>query len=467
MKSAHSLKILNGWKLGNALQRFNLSSKPFRVLAIETSCDDTAVAILDSSGKVLAEESLHQHQIHSQYGGIVPYLASNAHKARLPMVLEKVLASAGRALYGHDSGKFTITDIHAVAATRGPGIPGSLSVGYDSAKLLASAAGSLPFYPVNHMEAHFLIARLPPNHVSFPFIALLISGGHTMLVWVRNLGDYSILGETLDISIGQAIDHASIDLGLPYDTDKGPAASLVEAATSQLLGIDQLNYQYERGSGRPLNINSTFSKCKNTLYLEEERVETLISKHLKNIATSNRLKNTFDFSFSGIRTAFKTICEKIESEGNIPDLDKGFILSRLRSKVAAAFLDVCADQLANQLIKLVHRISKMPSFTDSLRSKSVNVVVSGGVARNEYIVDALKRKFDAFNLTQEFLASDANRCISPEDKLKICMTTPPPNYCVDNAVMIGWTALEYINSCKSIPNYPSIKPNWSLNDLKL
>ncbi|MDT0497063.1 tRNA (adenosine(37)-N6)-threonylcarbamoyltransferase complex transferase subunit TsaD [Algiphilus sp. W345] len=173
------------------------------VLALETSCDETAVAIYDGG---LRAHALHsQVALHAEYGGVVPELASRDHVRRVAPLLRQVLDEAG----------LGTRDLAGVAYTAGPGLIGALMVGGATAAGIALAHG-LPLIPVHHMEAHLLAPMLEDRPPAFPFVALLVSGGHTLLVDVRGVGDYRLLGESLDDAVGEAFDKTAKLLGLPY-----------------------------------------------------------------------------------------------------------------------------------------------------------------------------------------------------------------------------------------------------------
>ena len=179
------------------------------VLAIETSCDETAVAVLrDHKGKsgpdLLASEVASQIAEHEQFGGVVPEVASRNHLARLPHLLERATTSA----------KIAMNEIDAFAATSGPGLASSLLVGNSTAKGLAIGAGK-PFLGINHLEGHLLSPFFGRKEIA-PNISLIVSGGHTLLVKVRGTGDYEILGRTVDDAAGEAFDKVAKLLGLAY-----------------------------------------------------------------------------------------------------------------------------------------------------------------------------------------------------------------------------------------------------------
>ena len=186
-----------------------------RILGIETTCDETAAAIVqrgpDGAGEVLSNEVMSQIAEHAAYGGVVPEIAARAHIEILDRLVERALANAG----------VDISEIDGVAAAAGPGLIGSVLVGLTAGKALALAAGK-PFVAVNHLEAHALTARLT-DRVDFPYLLLLVSGGHTQLVAVRGVGEYERLGSTVDDAIGEAFDKVAKMLGLPY-----PGGPLVE-----------------------------------------------------------------------------------------------------------------------------------------------------------------------------------------------------------------------------------------------
>ncbi|ABA56583.1 O-sialoglycoprotein endopeptidase [Nitrosococcus oceani ATCC 19707] len=187
-----------------------------RVLGIETSCDETGVAVFDSKQGLLADILHSQAKLHAGYGGVVPELASRDHIRKLLPLLRKVLNQAG----------LNKEDIDGVAYTGGPGLIGALLVGAAVGRSLAWALGK-PAIAVHHMEGHLLSPLLEPNPPGFPFCALLISGGHTMLVTVNRIGAYRILGESLDDAVGEAFDKTAKLLQLGYPG--GPAlAKLAE-----------------------------------------------------------------------------------------------------------------------------------------------------------------------------------------------------------------------------------------------
>lgn len=190
-----------------------------RILGIETSCDETGVAIYDSERGLLAHALHSQVKLHAQYGGVVPELASRDHIRYIVPLIEQVLQQANA----------TAASITGIAYTQGPGLVGALLVGATFAKALAFA-WQIPALGVHHMEGHLLAPFLEDKQPSFPFLALLVSGGHTQLIQVNDIGSYVILGESLDDAAGEAFDKTAKILGLQYPG--GPLlAKLAEQGT--------------------------------------------------------------------------------------------------------------------------------------------------------------------------------------------------------------------------------------------
>jgi N6-L-threonylcarbamoyladenine synthase len=193
-----------------------------KVLGIETSCDETGVALVEAAAEgvpVVLAEALHsQAAMHEAYGGVVPELASRDHVRRLVPLVREVLARGGA----------VPTELDAVAYTRGPGLAGALLVGAGTAAALAAALG-VPAVPVHHLEGHLLSPFLAPGDPPrFPFVALLVSGGHTQLMRVEGVGRYALLGETVDDAAGEAFDKTAKLLGLGYPG--GPALAALAAS---------------------------------------------------------------------------------------------------------------------------------------------------------------------------------------------------------------------------------------------
>ncbi|WP_415897523.1 tRNA (adenosine(37)-N6)-threonylcarbamoyltransferase complex transferase subunit TsaD [Neptuniibacter sp. QD72_48] len=252
-----------------------------RVLGIETSCDETGVAIYDSEKGLLGDALYSQVKMHAEYGGVVPELASRDHVRKLLPLLDETFAKAG----------LQKGDVDAVAYTSGPGLIGALMVGASTGRAIALAWGK-PAIGVHHMEGHLLAPMLEESPPEFPFVALLVSGGHTQLVRVDGIGQYELLGESLDDAAGEAFDKAAKMLGLDY-----PGGPLI--AKHAQLG-DRQRFRFPRPmTDRP----------------------------------------GMDFSFSGLKTfTLNTANDHRDAEGKIDD--------QTVCDIAAAFEEAVVDTLA-------------------------------------------------------------------------------------------------------------------------
>ncbi len=188
-----------------------------RVLGLETSCDETAAAVVEDGRRALSDVVSTQVDIHRRWGGVVPELASRNHVVQVMPVLDEALSRAG----------VTLDDIDLISVTAGPGLVGALLVGLQVAKALSLAKG-IPFVGVNHLEGHLLAIRLAEDAPEPPFLGLVVSGGHTSLYEVREFGDYRLLGSTRDDAAGEAYDKVAKILGLPY-----PGGPLIDQLAQQ------------------------------------------------------------------------------------------------------------------------------------------------------------------------------------------------------------------------------------------
>lgn len=256
------------------------------ILGFESSCDETGVALVDTKQGLLAHALHSQVAMHEDYGGVVPELASRDHIRRVLPLTRQVLDEAG----------VSLDDVAAIAYTAGPGLAGALLVGASVAQAIAWARG-LPTVPIHHLEGHLLSPLLADPRPDFPFVALLVSGGHTQLMMVEAVGKYTLLGETLDDAAGEAFDKTAKLLGLGYPG--GPAiAALAEQGDADSYALP-----------RP-KIHST----------------------------------DLDFSFSGLKTAVMTQMRKLESAG------QGLTPSE-RADLAAATQAAIVDVLAVKSLK--------------------------------------------------------------------------------------------------------------------
>ena len=211
------------------------------ILAIETSCDETSVAVLRNDAELLSNVIASQIASHQRFGGVVPEVASRHHVEVITACIEEALLEA----------EVPAEDLTAVAVTYGPGLVGALLVGISAAKTFAWANG-LPLIPVNHMAGHLMAARAV-KELEFPLLALLVSGGHTELVYVSEAGDYKIVGETRDDAVGEAYDKVGRVMGLPY-----PAGRIID----ELAHEGQDIYDFPRAMIKEDNLEFSFSGLK-------------------------------------------------------------------------------------------------------------------------------------------------------------------------------------------------------------
>ena len=283
------------------------------VLALETSCDDTAAAVLSAGGDVLSSVSHSQDVIHERYGGVVPEAASRAHVERATVVVREAMAAAG----------VGFSDLGRVAVTVGPGLIGALLVGLHTAKTIAWAH-RLPLTPVNHLHGHLAAVQLADPTVPFPLVTLVASGGHTLLVRVDGPGRFSLLGQTLDDAAGEAFDKGARLLGLGYPGGRD-LDLLAETG-------DPKAYEFPIGLKRRGGLDFSFSGVKTSLFYllrswtEEERaaraadvaasyreavVEALVSKLL----TAAAAEHVSTIAIGGGVAANSLLRRRVSSEG--------------------------------------------------------------------------------------------------------------------------------------------------------
>ena len=241
-----------------------------RILGIETTCDETAAAVVErdtlGKGRILSNEVLSQIEDHAAYGGVVPEIAARAHVEVMDVLVKRALASAG----------VTLSDIDAIAVAAGPGLIGGVMVGLTTAKALALVAKK-PFLAVNHLEAHALSPRLTDG-VAFPYLLLLASGGHTQLLVVKGVDDYLRLGTTIDDAIGEAFDKVAKMLGLPY-----PGGPQVERLAKE---GDPLRFAFPRPLLGRKEPNFSLSGLKTAVRIEAEKIAPLSEQDVRDLCAS-------------------------------------------------------------------------------------------------------------------------------------------------------------------------------------
>lgn len=303
----------------------NNAPRPVLCLGIESSCDETSAAIVDSDRNILSHIIYSQIPEHQKYGGVVPELAARAHILAIDKVIQQTLEKAGK----------SINDIDVIAATAGPGLIGGVLIGWLAATGMAQATGK-PLVAVNHLEGHALVPRLHASSanggdgatsVEFPYLLMLASGGHCQILLVRGVGQYELIGQTLDDSAGEAFDKVSKMLGLGY-----PGGPIVDQR-AQLGNATAFHFP------RPL--------CD---------------------------KPGCDFSFSGIKTAARTFLERNPA----PHSDE-FIN------------DFCASFQAAVVDCIINRLENAMRDARVIAAAPKTLVVAGGVAKNSAIRAAMER----------------------------------------------------------------------------
>ncbi len=310
------------------------------ILGIETSCDETAAAVVEGGHRVLSDVVASQVELHARYGGVFPEMASRRHILDILPVIEEALAQAGTEL----------SELTAIAVTQGPGLAGSLVVGVNAAKGLALATG-LPLIGINHLEAHIYANWTLGEEITFPLLCLIASGGHTNLVLMKEHLNYQPLGQTLDDAAGEAFDKVARLLGLGY-----PGGPAIQKAA-------------ERGNPQAFNLPRAW------------------------------LKGSYDFSFSGLKTAVLYLVRDLKAQGvELP-------LADLAASFQAAVVDVLVEK----------------ARTAAEEYGARQVLLAGGVAANALLRQEMKQRID------------------------LPVIFPPPELCTDNAVGVaaaGWFRLQ-------------------------
>ena len=230
-----------------------------KTLGIETSCDETAIAIYDSNEGIIGESIYSQMKMHAEYGGVVPELASRDHCSKIIDVLKDAL------------GDYQLSDIDQIAYTSGPGLLGALLIGESFAQGLSSAL-QVPLIPINHLEGHLMSPMMEFPEISMPFICLLVSGGHSMIVDVKAKGDYEIIGQSQDDAVGEAFDKVGKLLGLPY-----PGGPHIEKLA---LNGNPKAYDFPRPMIHSDNLDMSLSGLKTAVLYTVQKVEE-INNHIK------------------------------------------------------------------------------------------------------------------------------------------------------------------------------------------
>ena len=368
-----------------------------KILAIETSCDETGVTIFEATGgvknasfKILANNLSSQAKLHEQYGGVFPMMAKREHIKNLPLLLEKTLKEAKLLRQGLKS------PVDLICVTSGPGLEPTLWTGITFAQDLAKK-WKVKVVPVNHMEGHILSVfgkdkgtfKIPK--INFPTLALLVSGGHTELVLIKKWMDYEVIGATLDDAVGEAFDKVARMLGLPYPG--GPEIS-------RLAGGKRKG-GFGGGSQRDGARLQQFSSRK-IAYPEK----SAFSFPRPMLHTKN-----FDFSFSGLKTSVLYLIQKL-----------GKLDSKTKAEIAFEFQNAAIECLTYKTAKAVEKY------------KIKTLIVAGGVAANAHLRNEIKL------LAKNYKLKAAN------------VLFPSPTLSTDNSIMIGIAGyLNYIKNKGRVP----------------
>lgn len=331
-------------------------------LAIETSCDETAAAVIKNGREVLSNIISSQIDVHKKFGGVVPEIASRKHIEIINNIIQQAL----------DEADIGFSDVDLIGVTRGPGLVGALLVGISSAKALAYGLKK-PIVGVNHIEGHICANYLIHPNLKPPFTCLVVSGGHSYLLQANGYTDYELIGRTRDDAAGEAFDKVARSLGIGYPG--GPV-------------IDKLS---QKGNPKAINFPRIFLE-----------------------------KDSYDFSFSGLKTAVLNHLNNEKQKGR----------EIIIEDVAASFQQAVVDVLVDKTLRL------------AIEQESEKIVIAGGVASNKGLRDALKKR-------------------GKEEGIEIFY--PSRILCTDNAAMVGSAAyFNYIEGKTSDLDF-TVEPNLGLN----
>ena len=298
-----------------------------KVLGIESSCDETAIAIVDEEKNILSNIVISQIDIHKMFGGVVPEIASRNHLDVIEKAIQQALFDA----------KLQLEDIDVISATCGPGLMGGLIVGAIIGQTLSSVAKK-PFIPINHLEGHILTSRLT-NNIEFPFLVFLLSGGHSQILLAKDIGKYEKIGDTIDDSLGECFDKVAQMIGLSY-----PGGPKIEELAK----------------------NGNENKFK--------FVKPLIDA----VGKGRSKENNFDFSFSGLKTAVRREIEKLTNTEYNYEISHTLLTEKDKQDISASFQKTIVDILKDRFKNVVEYLSTQNITLNKL-------IFAGGVSANQYI----------------------------------------------------------------------------------
>ncbi|GAA6004661.1 hypothetical protein JCM10207_000971 [Rhodosporidiobolus poonsookiae] len=380
------------------------SGKPLRVLGLESSADDTCASIVSSTRQILSNVVLKQNHIHDTYGGIHPLHAQEAHQRNMPLAIQQALAEAN----------LQLGDVDAFAFTRGPGMYGCLSACAGAAKALAAATGK-PLLGVHHMQAHaltpLLTASLSPSPhptPSFPFLTLLLSGGHTLLLAASSLSAFRILATTHDESIGACLDKASRALGIPRELGGGSQGAALERFACPGGALE----------------------AEETREAEREEHEAAQREGWKMPAFPTPFKADLAFSYAGLRSSLTRLLPSSMEDWSTPR----------RRATARAFMLAAFAQIEDKVALALRQAE------GGGEERTRGLVVSGGVASNLILRERLRTKLDALGYPD------------------LPLIFPPPAFCTDNAAMIAFVGLLRLERGRVDPLTVMQQSKWSIEE---
>ncbi|GJE96772.1 peptidase M22, glycoprotease [Phanerochaete sordida] len=389
------------------------SRRCFTLLGLESSADDTCAAVVTSEGRILSNVVVKQNQELAIYGGIHPYAAIQRHQQNMPGAIRQALDDAG----------LDMSSIDGIAYTRGPGIGGCLSVCSTAAKTLGATLNK-PIFGVHHMQAHALTPLIPTLYAAhrtftsaadaeqpqtppqFPFLALLISGGHTLLLLARSPDEFTTLATTPDISIGNAFDHVARYLGLAPG-ERGYGAALEAFA-----------------AGAPASF--THGVDADVHDADEPDADAAVPDF------AVPLRGQLAFSYGGPRSRVEIFVRERGGVERVPEAT--------RRALARAFQAAAVRQLEEKTVLALRHC-------EGLGVRVQDVVVSGGVASNSYLRQRLRA-----GLNEAFPGTALN------------LVYPPPHLCTDNAVMVAWAGMHRFAAGDFDTYDASIRPKWRIDE---
>ena len=383
------------------------------ILGIESSCDETGVALYDTEQGLLAHALHSQVAMHAAFGGVVPELASRDHIQRVLPLTQQILKSANK----------TLQDINGIAYTQGPGLAGALLVGTSIAQSLAFSL-NIPSIGVHHLEGHLLAPLLEENPPQFPFVALLVSGGHSQLMRVDGIGQYTLLGDTLDDAAGEAFDKTAKLLGLGYPG--GPALARLASLSNSNHGKES-KFRLPRPMLHSGDLNFSFSGLKTA-------VLTLVNQHKSSkIQQEGETRRQQASDADSTQSTARSECDSQRSIDDVLDF-------ATQADIAWEFQEAVTEILTSKCMA-------------ALRETGLdNLIVSGGVGANTRLRERL----------------------NAATKKKLCKVSYPRlEFCTDNGAMIAFAGAMRLkeHALKTNIHAPlgaysiSVKPRWDLAEL--